>query len=46
MWRLQHVKGDVLPPLGTHAWLTKLELAERIEGPLGNLALQICETLP
>ena len=46
VWRFQHVKGEVAPPAGAHAWLTKQELAERIGGPLGALALQLCDTLP
>ena len=46
VWRFQHVQGEVVPPAGTHAWLTKQELAERLGGPLGALALQVCDTLP
>ena len=46
VWRFQHVQGEVVPAAGTHAWLTKQELSERLGGPLGALALQVCDTLP
>ena len=44
LWRYLHVAGDVQPgsEVDQHAWLTKAELVEHLDEPLGQLVLDIC----